>query len=182
MSYAQQPSSSKPSVMKSFKNLIRPSKASLPSPPAPDDTRRRRAEALQACGLLQQSKIYGRGPYRDEEGAPEKSTREEAEEEEGEKCLIKFDDETQETGKHALDVAAYKAQFARDDGVMSEDASSPAPPYPPVPPYSPPHRACASLPREPLPVRLRRRDSLADDVARIEDAESRRLTELAFLR
>ncbi|THH09996.1 hypothetical protein EW145_g1618 [Phellinidium pouzarii] len=143
-----------------------------------NDVQRRRAEALQACGLLQQSRIYGRAPYRDKDDGSEGSYGAGPADE---RNLIEFDADYERKDER-------ESKYGVEQIPLSEETYSPRPSSrysPPAPMYSPTPSDCSAAfsdrQARPQHIKMRRMASLVSDVERIEDAESRHLTKVAFL-
>ncbi|KAL5490572.1 hypothetical protein ACEPAI_5405 [Sanghuangporus weigelae] len=168
---------SKPSMFKQLKKLVRKSQTETPrqQPEASTSSmeHQRRVEALKTCGLLKQSIKYG-APYRDEEDdaktimslATEKRWGEDTEDKKG---LIIFHDKVDHllvdelpSGENViLNTVDEKLMLMYCASTVESDSST-------------------LTPGHPL-IRMRRIGSLAGEIDQIEDEESRRLTEVAFL-
>ncbi|OCB89661.1 hypothetical protein A7U60_g3138 [Sanghuangporus baumii] len=168
---------SKPSMLKRLKKLVRKSQAETPrqQPEASTSSmeHRRRVEALKSCGLLKQSVKYG-APYRDEEEdaktimspATEKLWEEDTEDK---KDLIILHDKVDHlmadellSGKGAiLSTVDEKLMPVYSASTVESDSSTLTPGHP--------------------PIRMRRIGSLTEEIDQIEDEESRRLAQAAFL-
>ncbi|KAL5511919.1 hypothetical protein ACEPAH_5137 [Sanghuangporus vaninii] len=185
---------SKPSMFKRLKKLVHESQAETPrqQPVAPTSSmeHRRRVEALKSCGLLKQSVKYG-APYRDEEDDA-KTIMSPATEKlwEDKKDLIILHDKVDQLLADELLSGEGVILSTVDEKLMP--VCTPTTPRPRLFICTASHSSgldCAStvesdsstlMPGH-LPIRMRRIGSLTEEIDRIEDEESRRLTQVAFL-